>query len=208
MAEEVEDPRREAWERITSWPALGASFLFLIAYSVGILYVGQPPWLSTTLTVILIAVWLFFIVDFLVRLLLSHRKGHFVRRHPLALLSVILPLARPFLLLTGRGTVAQWHTETRTRQSPVLRKLGAPGAICEIHPADARRLQIRTQDSIRIESQRGSIQAKAFVTPTIAAGQVFLPMHDAATNQLTDATFDPYSRQPAYKSCAVRIERL
>lgn len=114
----------------------------------------------------------------------------------------------PFLLLTGRGTVAQWHTETRTRQSPVLRKLSASGAICEINPADARELQIRTQDAVVIESQRGSIQAKAFVTPTISAGQVFLPMHDGTTNQLTDAVFDPYSRQPAYKSCAVRIAKL
>lgn len=114
----------------------------------------------------------------------------------------------PFLLLTGRGTVAQWHTETRTRQSPVLRKLSARGPICEINPTDARWLQVRTQDSLLIQSQRGSIQAKAFVTPTVSAGQVFLPMHDAATNQLTDAVFDPYSRQPAYKSCAVRISKL
>ncbi len=114
----------------------------------------------------------------------------------------------PYLLLTGRGTVAQWHTETRTRQSPVLRKLSAPGAICEINPVDARRLQIRTQDAIRIASQRGSIVASAFVTPTISAGQVFLPMHEGTINQLTDAVFDPYSRQPAYKSCAVQIAKL
>ncbi len=114
----------------------------------------------------------------------------------------------PFLLLTGRGTVAQWHTETRTKQSPVLRKLSARGAICEIHPADARRLRIQSQDAVLIESQRGSIEAKAFVTPTVSAGQLFLPMHDAATNRLTDAVFDPYSRQPSYKSCAVRIAKI
>ena len=29
----------------------------------------------------------------------------------------------PFLLLTGRGSASQWHTQTRTRQSAVLRKL-------------------------------------------------------------------------------------
>jgi assimilatory nitrate reductase catalytic subunit len=27
------------------------------------------------------------------------------------------------------------------------------------------------------------------------------------TNRLTDAVFDPYSKQPSYKACAVRIER-
>jgi anaerobic selenocysteine-containing dehydrogenase len=35
----------------------------------------------------------------------------------------------------------------------------------------------------------------------------FVPMHYATTNLLTDAVFDPYSFQPAYKACAVRIER-
>jgi assimilatory nitrate reductase catalytic subunit len=33
-----------------------------------------------------------------------------------------------------------------------------------------------------------------------------MPMHDAMTNRLTFAAFDPYSRQPSYKACAVRIE--
>jgi anaerobic selenocysteine-containing dehydrogenase len=38
-------------------------------------------------------------------------------------------------------------------------------------------------------------------------GQLFLPMHDAATNRLTHAAFDPHSHQPAYKACAVSLER-
>ena len=33
-------------------------------------------------------------------------------------------------------------------------------------------------------------------------------MHYAETNGLTLPAFDPYSRQPAYKACAVRIERV
>ncbi len=45
----------------------------------------------------------------------------------------------PFILLTGRGTVAQWHTQTRTRQSAVLRKLYPENPFVEINPAaDAR----------------------------------------------------------------------
>jgi assimilatory nitrate reductase catalytic subunit len=31
-------------------------------------------------------------------------------------------------------------------------------------------------------------------------------MHYEAVNRLTLAHFDPYSRQPSYKSCAVRIK--
>jgi hypothetical protein len=32
-------------------------------------------------------------------------------------------------------------------------------------------------------------------------------MHYARTNQLTFAAFDPHSRQPAYKACAVSVRR-
>ena len=49
------------------------------------------------------------------------------------------------------------------------------------------------------------VRARAFVAPTVARGCVFLPMHDESTNRLTDAVFDPVSRQPAYKACAVRV---
>ena len=56
-----------------------------------------------------------------------------------------------------------------------------------------------------VESPRGSIRAKAFLTHTVQTGQVFIPMHYGVTNQLTLAHFDPYSKQPSYKDCAVRI---
>jgi len=45
----------------------------------------------------------------------------------------------------------------------------------------------------------------ACVTPTVEPGQVFMPMHYRETNLLTQAAFDPYSRQPSYKACAVRV---
>jgi anaerobic selenocysteine-containing dehydrogenase len=111
----------------------------------------------------------------------------------------------PFQLLTGRGSAAQWHTQTRTGKSAVLRKLYPQTVYVEINPADARRLDIRLNQWVRIESQRGSVRAKAFITPTIQPGQLFLPMHYETVNQLTHAVFDPYSKQPAYKACAVRL---
>ncbi|QEG37229.1 molybdopterin oxidoreductase family protein [Bythopirellula goksoeyrii] len=111
----------------------------------------------------------------------------------------------PYLLLTGRGSASQWHTQTRTSKSSVLRGLYPLSPYVEINPQDARNEEIRPDSLVTITSQRGSIQAKAFVTPTIQAGQVFIPMHYETTNQLTHAHFDPYSRQPSYKNCAVRI---
>ncbi len=113
--------------------------------------------------------------------------------------------AYPFLLLTGRGSASQWHTETRTAKSDVLRKLYPKDTRVEIHPDDARCLGVESEEWVAVASRRGSMRARAFVTPTVPAGQVFVAMHDPAVNRLTHASFDPYSHQPSYKACAVEI---
>ncbi|MEA3209020.1 MAG: hypothetical protein QOE70_2077 [Chthoniobacter sp.] len=114
----------------------------------------------------------------------------------------------PFVLLTGRGTSSQWHTQTRTGKSDVLRQLYPANIYLEINPVDAERLGIAEQSKVRIASRRAEIVATAFVTHTVQPGQVFLPMHYAIANQLTYPEFDPYSRQPSYKSCAVAVTPL
>jgi assimilatory nitrate reductase catalytic subunit len=111
----------------------------------------------------------------------------------------------PLLLLTGRGSVSQWHTQTRTRQSAVLRKLYPHQPYVELHPEDAARLSIRAGDLVLVESRRGRIEVRAVITRAVQTGQVFIPMHYEAVNQLTLPHFDPHSRQPSYKDCAVRV---
>ncbi len=114
----------------------------------------------------------------------------------------------PYLLNTGRGTAAQWHTQTRTSKSSVLRELYPQDIYFEINPQDARLEGIRANQWIWIESQRGRIQAKAFVTHCAPPGQVFVPMHYKPTNKLTHSHFDPYSHQPSFKDCAVRLRHI
>lgn len=114
----------------------------------------------------------------------------------------------PFVLLTGRGTVSQWHTETRTSKSPVLQQLAPRDPLVEIHPDDARRQRIRAGDWVEVVSRRGSANVRAWITSTVQPGQLFMAMHDAQTNALTLDRFDPHSRQPAYKHCAVALRRL
>ena len=111
----------------------------------------------------------------------------------------------PLLLLTGRGTSAQWHTQTRTGKSAVLRKLYPENIYIEINPADAQRLGIRARQMVSVCSRRATITATAFITATVQPGQVFIPMHYEETNRLTFPSFDPYSRQPSYKACAVAV---
>jgi assimilatory nitrate reductase catalytic subunit len=114
----------------------------------------------------------------------------------------------PLILLTGRGTSSQWHTQTRTGKSDVLRKLYPAHIYLEISPADAEQLGVGDHAPAEISSRRGKIVVTAVITNTVQPGQVFLPMHYAAANQLTHPSFDPHSRQPSYKSCAVAVAPL
>jgi assimilatory nitrate reductase catalytic subunit len=114
----------------------------------------------------------------------------------------------PLLLLTGRGSAAQWHTQTRTGKSALLRKLSPRRAYVEIHPDDALDRGIQGLSRVLVSSRRGEVTATAFLTATVGRGQVFMPMHYAETNRLTLPHFDPHSRQPSYKDCAVEVRRL
>lgn len=111
----------------------------------------------------------------------------------------------PFVLLTGRGSASQWHTQTRTSQSAVLRKLYPERIFVEINPHDAAKYTIRANDWVQVASQRGHLRARAVLTNSVQPGQVFIPMHYEAANQLTFDAYDPHSHQPAYKACAVKV---
>ena len=113
--------------------------------------------------------------------------------------------AFPFVLMTGRGSASQWHTQTRTAKSAVLRKLYPQHCYIEIHPADATELGIAQGDSVVVESRRATVRASAYVTATVGQGRVFMPMHYPETNKLTYPSFDKYSKQPSYKYCAVKL---
>jgi len=114
----------------------------------------------------------------------------------------------PLLLNTGR-TVEHWHTRTKTGRVEVLERL-APEAWVEVNPEDARRHNVRSGDVVRLVSERGAIERIVVrVTSVVRAGEVFVPFHydEACANRLTLNEFDPISREPNYKQCAVRLEK-
>jgi len=114
----------------------------------------------------------------------------------------------PFILNTGR-TVEHWHTRTKTEQVPILERL-SPNAWLEMNPRDALMLKLKPHDSVDVVSSRGRVRGVELrVTEIIAPGQVFMPFHyaEANANQVTQSAFDPISREPNYKQCAVRVER-
>ncbi len=114
----------------------------------------------------------------------------------------------PLILNTGR-TVEHWHTRTKTGKIPILEYM-APRAWLEMNPGDAKRLMLRPHDLVDVVSARGRVRrVELRVTEIIAPGQVFVPFHFAEwnINQVTQDIFDPISREPNYKQCAVRVEK-
>jgi len=114
----------------------------------------------------------------------------------------------PLILNTGR-TVEHWHTRTKTREAPILEHL-SPRAWLEMNPRDAKQLGLRSHERVEVVSQRGRVSGVELrLTEITAPGQVFMPFHffETNVNEVTQSAFDPISREPNYKQCAVRVER-
>jgi assimilatory nitrate reductase catalytic subunit len=114
----------------------------------------------------------------------------------------------PIVLNTGR-TVEHWHTRTKTGKVDLLNTM-VPHAWLEMNPADADRLQLTAHDKVTVISRRNRIpNLELRITGIVAPGQVFTPFHfsEHNSNLVTLGAFDPISREPNFKQCAVRVER-
>jgi assimilatory nitrate reductase catalytic subunit len=113
-----------------------------------------------------------------------------------------------FILNTGR-TVEHWHTRTKTAQVELLNDM-VPNAWLEMNPVDANRLDLKPHDRVTVRSRRGAVaNLELRITGIVAPGQIFMPFHFSETNSniVTLGAFDPISREPNFKQCAVRVER-
>jgi len=115
----------------------------------------------------------------------------------------------PFVLSTGR-VLEHWHSGTMTMKAEELRR-AYPEAFVEINPVDAKELGVRSGDMIRITSRRGECQIKARVVDMPRPGMVFVPWcwadEKSLINYVTVDAFDPGSKQPEFKICAVKLAR-
>lgn len=119
----------------------------------------------------------------------------------------------PLILTTGRIR-DQWHTMTKTGKVNKLRK-HIPKPFLEIHPEDAAKRNIKTDDPVMVNGIRGEVRVSARISDRIKKGVVFLPMHWGKTfqsdfsraNNLTNDAIDPISKQPGYKYAAVQVQR-
>lgn len=115
----------------------------------------------------------------------------------------------PLWLCTGR-VLEQWHTGTMTGRIPPLAR-AMPRAYVEVNPEDATSLGIADGAMVIIESRRGSCALPAWIQGRgrPPKGTVFVPFFDESRliNLVTLDEHDPFSKQPDYKKCAVRIRR-
>ena len=114
----------------------------------------------------------------------------------------------PLTLTTGRS-LFHFHTGTMTRKVKGLNILLEEGPL-EINPSDASALGIVDGEMVKVVSRRGEIVAKAKITEVSPVGVVFLTFHfaESSANLLTNPVFDPVSKIPEFKVCAVRVERI
>lgn len=122
-----------------------------------------------------------------------------------------------FFLITGR-TLFHFHTRTKTGRAPQL-QAAAPEVWVEMSVKDAEEQAISEGDLLEISSARGTIRARVRITG-ICEGVVFVPFHygywdvsdtdehQRAANELTITDWDPVSKQPIFKTAAVRVSRV
>ena len=77
------------------WLAL-LGVAFVVAYTVYVLWLDRPQWVTTVMIVVLLLTWVIFIIDVIVRIVLTPRgrRWHYAWHHPLEVLSAILPVFR------------------------------------------------------------------------------------------------------------------
>jgi ferredoxin-nitrate reductase len=125
----------------------------------------------------------------------------------------------PLQLTTGR-TVYHFHTRTKSGRVDQL-NAAAPDVWIELSANDAADLGVSEGDRVRVESERGWIEARARPS-AVRPGVVFVPFHygdwdpladeagsrHRAANELTVTSWDPVSKQPMFKLAAVRVSKI
>ncbi|WP_048570238.1 molybdopterin oxidoreductase family protein [Clostridium cylindrosporum] len=115
----------------------------------------------------------------------------------------------PYILNSGRGTVGQWHTQTRTREIPTVEDITFLSSHVFMNSELARDLNIKDNEKVLITSSNGeSANFIAKISDSVKKNQLFAPMHYFNTNILTPYVFDTYSKEPSYKYVTVNIQRI
>lgn len=113
----------------------------------------------------------------------------------------------PYIFNTGRGSVGQWHTQSRTREVQFVESVSLDHAYCYIHPAVAKKYNLKHEDFVTLTSCNGqSADFAVRITDDVQADEIYAPIHYVECNKLTPSVYDPYSKEPSYKSAVVNLK--
>lgn len=112
----------------------------------------------------------------------------------------------PFLLTTGR-TLFQFNAGTMT--SRTRNKMLRPTDTLDIHPDDARSLEVSEGDRVIVRSRYGAATLPVRLDRRMRRGEVFATFHtpEVFLNLVTSGVKDRGVGAPEYKVTAVRLER-
>jgi assimilatory nitrate reductase catalytic subunit len=139
----------------------------------------------------------------------ADRKGRFVPPEAPCLQEATSQVF-PLRLNTGRIR-DQWHTMTRTGQSPRLAAhLAEP--FVEVHPQDAAAAALTDGGFARVTTAHGACTLRVMISENQQPGSLFAPIHwsaetasSARVGELVSAHTDPFSGQPEAKATPASI---
>ena len=118
--QQARQARLTTYERRSAWPMVVVALVFLVAYVVPVIWPDVPRWAHHACHVTWILLWVVFIADLALRALLGPHPLRYLTRHPVDVVSVVLPVFRPFAvvrvlaagqwLVRGSSRLAVGHT--------------------------------------------------------------------------------------------------
>jgi len=115
----------------------------------------------------------------------------------------------PVVFNTGRGTVGQWHTQSRTKEVKFVEDVSVKKAYLFMNNDQAAENDIREGDHIRVYSVNGqNAEFMVKLTPNVPYNQLYAPIHYIECNKLTPSNYDKYSKEPNYKGATCRFEKI
>lgn len=114
----------------------------------------------------------------------------------------------PYVLNTGRGSVGQWHTQSRTKEVRFVEDVSVKKAYLYMNAELAREKDIKETDEIRVYSANGQNAVFSVkITDNVQYDELYAPIHYIECNKLTPSLYDSYSKEPSYKATPVWFEK-
>ena len=112
----------------------------------------------------------------------------------------------PYIFNSGRGTVGQWHTGVRSREIMESERIYSKESYVFMNPELAKELNIEENERVKIASQNGvTSEFNVKISDHVKKEHLYAPIHYIETNSLTPSVYDPYSKEPSFKTVAVNI---